>query len=117
MLLLKEETMKRQKSKPQRRDLRKSELVNRIKGFLDSSPAPVTRDKQTLERWRETYRRVRQVSFELNNGKLVPALSKAAIDFAASSLGMLRGNVIVFDTEDESAVLMDHAIYTLAIQK
>lgn len=56
------------------------------------------------------YKRLRPIRLRLNN-KLVSRLSRDALREGASRLGMLRGNTFVFDTEDETSVLMDYCIY------
>jgi len=61
-----------------------------------------------------TYRRIRQIGLRLNH-KLVGTLSKEAMDTAGERLGILRNGVLVFGSEDETAVLMDYAIYNVRI--
>ena len=61
-----------------------------------------------------TYRRIRQVGLQLNH-KLVKTLSKETIDTAGERLGMLKKGILVFDSEDETSVLMDFAIYNVRI--
>lgn len=45
--------------------------------------------------------------------RLVESLSKGELQRGASNLGILQGQQIVFDTEDQSAVLMDYCIHDL----
>lgn len=56
------------------------------------------------------YKHLRLVGRNLNN-KLVQRLSKDVLFEGARKLGFLKGNTFVFDTEDESSVLMDYCIY------
>lgn len=58
------------------------------------------------------YRRYRVDGRALNHKIMGATLDKAAIQYAARALGMMgRGNVMVFDSEDETSVLMDCALY------
>ncbi len=58
------------------------------------------------------YRRYRTDGRVLHHKIIDATLSKAALQFAARSLGMLGGsNVMFFDSEDETSVLMDYALY------
>ena len=52
------------------------------------------------------YKRLHKVGTRLNN-KLVGQLSKDVLDEGAKKLGILQNGIFVFDSEDESAVLMD----------
>jgi len=56
------------------------------------------------------YKRLRQVGRELNN-LIVETLSREAIDWTARRLGLWQDGTIVFETQDETHVLMDHAIH------
>ncbi len=56
------------------------------------------------------YKHMRLVSRNLN-AKLVQRLSKDVLYDGARKLGILKGNTLVFDSEDESSVLMDYCIY------
>jgi hypothetical protein len=56
------------------------------------------------------YKRLRQVGRELNN-RLVETLSGEAIDRTAKRLGLWQDGTLVFETQDETHVLMDHAIH------
>jgi hypothetical protein len=56
------------------------------------------------------YTHLRRIGRELNN-RLVGALSRSAIGEAGKKLGVLRGNALALDTEDELAVLMDFALH------
>jgi hypothetical protein len=58
------------------------------------------------------YKRVREVRFNLS-ARLVKTLSKEVLDEAGRALGMLRKGTFVFDSEDQTAVLMDYAIYNV----
>jgi hypothetical protein len=56
------------------------------------------------------YMQVRLASRNLNS-KLVRRLSKETLYEGGRRLGILKGNTLVFDSEDESSVLMDYCIY------
>ncbi|MEI7701624.1 MAG: SEC-C metal-binding domain-containing protein [Planctomycetia bacterium] len=58
------------------------------------------------------YQKLRATSMKLNN-RLVNRISKETLYEGARKLGILHGNTIVFDTKDESAVLMDYCIYNV----
>ncbi len=57
------------------------------------------------------YQRLRAQSKVLNS-KLIRLLPKEALSAGAQALGLLRNNVLVFASEDETSVLMDHCIHT-----
>ena len=61
------------------------------------------------------YKQLRQVGLELNN-RLVETLSRNALDEGGKNLGILRKNVLVLDTEDEIAVLVDYCLHDLRRQ-
>jgi hypothetical protein len=56
------------------------------------------------------YQRLRQVGLPLNN-RLVKTLSKRDIEEGGKKLGLLRNGTLVFETEDETSVLMDYCIH------
>jgi len=56
------------------------------------------------------YKQFRQVGLGLNN-KLVKSLSREDLNEGGKKLGILRQGVLVFDTEDESSVLMDYCLH------
>ena len=56
------------------------------------------------------YKRLRAVGRNLNQ-KMVERLSKDALHKGGRKLGILRKGVLVFNSEDESAVLMDYCLY------
>ncbi len=58
----------------------------------------------------EEYTRVRDVRIDLNN-KLVKQLSRKTLLKGGRALGLLVDNVLCFETEDESCVLMDYCIH------
>jgi hypothetical protein len=58
----------------------------------------------------ELYQRRRPIRLRLNDA-LTRRLSKDEIQRGANQLGMLRGDVIYFDDEDQTSVLMDYCIY------
>jgi hypothetical protein len=61
-----------------------------------------------------TYRRIRQLGVQLNH-KLVKTLSKETIETAGERLGILKNGILVFDSEKETSVLMDYAIYDVRV--
>jgi hypothetical protein len=61
------------------------------------------------------YRHLRQVGLELNN-RLVETLPKRTLDEGGKKLGILKNNVLVLDTEDEIAVLMDYCLHDVRRQ-
>jgi hypothetical protein len=56
------------------------------------------------------YKHLREVSMKLNQ-RLVQTLSKDVLDEGGRKLGILQGDTLCFNTEDESSVLMDYCIY------
>jgi hypothetical protein len=58
------------------------------------------------------YLRSRQAMMPLSH-KLVATLDKQDLDEGARRLGILKGDVMVFDSEDEAPVLMDYCIYNV----
>ncbi len=58
------------------------------------------------------YRRYRAASKDLNHKIIDATLETEAIQFAARALGMKGpGNMVIFDTEDDTSILMDFAMY------
>jgi len=58
------------------------------------------------------YLRLRQAGLRLNH-KLVKTLSTEALHEGGRRLGILHGQTLVFDSEDETSVLMDYCIYNV----
>ncbi len=56
------------------------------------------------------YRCLRSIRLRLND-KLVHRLSSDVLNDGARRIGILRGEMFVFDNEDETSVLMDYCIY------
>jgi hypothetical protein len=56
------------------------------------------------------YRRLRSVQMRLNN-ELVSRLPMDVLREGAKRIGILHGDMFVFDNEDETSVLMDYCIY------
>jgi hypothetical protein len=56
------------------------------------------------------YQHLRQVGLELNT-RLTKTLSRSELDEGGRKLGILKRNVLVLDTEDEIAVLMDYCLH------
>jgi hypothetical protein len=61
------------------------------------------------------YQHLRQVGLRLNN-RLVKTLAKRDLDEGGKKLGILKGNVLTLDSEDEIAVLMDYCLYDVRRQ-
>jgi len=110
--------MKRPKLNRKQRQMRLGlpPLVNRISELLEAPPALPMLDSQSVARRRESYLRLREASYRLVNEKVLPAYLGDAVEFAGSSLGMLDGKVLSLQTQDESAVLMDHAIFNYRVE-
>jgi len=58
------------------------------------------------------YKRFRQAGVRLNN-KLVESLDGDTMKEGGRRLGILRKDILVFDTEDQASVLMDYCIYNM----
>jgi hypothetical protein len=59
-----------------------------------------------------TYRRYRKDGMTLNHKIMETTLDRAAIQYAGRALGMRSGDdVLVFDSEDDTSVMMDYALY------
>jgi hypothetical protein len=58
------------------------------------------------------YQRLRPVRLRLNH-ELAGRLSREVLFEGAKRLGILRGQTLVFDSEDETSVLMDYCIYNV----
>ena len=58
----------------------------------------------------EQYKRYRKIGLEIN-GVLLKYLPKKAIQECGRNLGIMSGETLVFQDEDESSVLMDHCIH------
>jgi hypothetical protein len=71
-----------------------------------SSSSPVSDTRQLVDR----YLRLRPVRMAMNH-KLVRRLSRDDLREGAKKLGLLKGQQFVFNTEDETSVLMDYCIY------
>jgi hypothetical protein len=61
------------------------------------------------------YKQLREVGLRLNN-RLVETLSKSVLDEGGKKLGIVKKNVLVLDSEDEIAVLMDYCIHDVRRQ-
>jgi len=66
----------------------------------------------THEHLLPVYLRLRQAGLRLNH-KLVGTLSKEDLHEGARRLGILHGETLVFDSPDETSVLMDYCIYNV----
>ena len=58
------------------------------------------------------YLQLRKVGMKLGH-KLVMSLEKDVLEEGGSKLGMVQNGVLVFNSEDESSVLMDYCIYNV----
>jgi hypothetical protein len=58
------------------------------------------------------YQRFRQIGLRLNHA-FTRSLSKEEIETAGQRLGMLHNGTLVFESEDETSVLMDYGIYNV----
>jgi hypothetical protein len=56
------------------------------------------------------YKQLRQLGLELSH-RLIETLPRDAIEESAKKLGILRKKTIIFDSEDELAVLMDYCLH------
>lgn len=75
--------------------------------FRRHTESPQNADrKEILSRYKQS----RQVSKNLNS-KLVASLSRDVLFEGARKLGMLQGKTLIFDSEDQTSVLMDYCIY------
>jgi SEC-C motif len=61
------------------------------------------------------YQQIRQIGLKLNH-MLVERLDKSMLEEGARELDMLRGGVMVFDSEDMTSVLMDYCIHDVRRQ-
>lgn len=82
-------------------------IASRIKNSARSITIP---GPPILATWIERYRRLRRQAVEFNN-PLVVAIDKKSLHHAAEELGILRRGILVFESEEEMNVLMDHALY------
>jgi SEC-C motif len=73
---------------------------------LDSRNTEISQRAEIIRRYKE----LRKAGRHLNN-KLVRRLSKDDLDKGGKKLGFLRRGALVFDTEDETSVLMDYCLY------
>ncbi len=80
---------------------------------LESSGSPSSAERSNLHELVARYQRLRHVRMRLNN-ELVSRLPIDDLKEGAKKLGMLRGDTIVLDNEDESSVLMDYCIYNVS---
>jgi len=61
------------------------------------------------------YKHIRSVSRELA-GRLIERMPRDILDEGAEKLGVLHEGTLVFDSEEEMAVLMDYCLYDIARQ-
>lgn len=93
-----------------RRKNRPTDLKSRIEQLHGAGPVFEQSQGIPATQWSEQYQRIRGAGRRLNEA-LVESIDKEGMRFAAKSLGMLRGDVFVFDDEDEVSLMMDYAIY------
>jgi SEC-C motif len=58
----------------------------------------------------DRYRRMREVRFRLNN-LLIKTVPKKTLEECGRILGLFRKGMLFFDSEDETALLMDYCLY------
>ena len=58
----------------------------------------------------ERYKRLRRLALDLNH-RIVQTIPREAMHQIGEAIGILRGGVLVFESEDESSVLMDCCLY------
>src|SRR5437660_253720 len=58
----------------------------------------------------ERYRRLRRLAAELNQ-KIIETVPKQAMHEVGRAIGILQRGTLVFETEDETSVLMDCCLY------
>ena len=78
--------------------------------FGQSSSHAVALSSQERTVLKNGYQHWRAVGVGLNN-LLVKRLSKSELHAGAKKLGLLQGGVLVFDSEEECAILMDYSIH------
>jgi hypothetical protein len=79
---------------------------------LEQMPNPFEMTASEQETLFAEYRQTRSVGMQLNN-KLVERLGIDVLEEGARKLGLLKQGTFVFETEDESSVLMDYCIYNV----
>lgn len=87
------------------------EWLRRVARKHTTRGGAMTRHADLLPR----YKRLREVGLELNT-RLVKTLPKSVLDEGGKKLGILRKNVLVLDTEDEIALLMDFCLHDVRRQ-
>jgi hypothetical protein len=79
--------------------MRLQELHGNIQMSINSDLVPI-------------YKQFRQAGVGLNH-KLVATLGGDTMKEGGRRLGILRNDILVFDSEDQTSVLMDYCIYNL----
>lgn len=59
----------------------------------------------------EKYKKIREVGMKLNHKIIESCLDHEILYSSAKLLGILKGDLFVFDSEDEASVLMDFALH------
>lgn len=77
---------------------------------LDSLPANNSTRLANRSELISRYQRIRTVGFNLNN-RLAAGLSREVLLDGGQRLGIRRGGKLIFNSEDESSVLMDYCLY------
>lgn len=78
-----------------------------MSGNLAPGLVPMINYDDVLER----YKHMRAINFRLNNKVLTRYAARETVEEAARRLGIWEQGRIIFDTEDQVAVLMDYAYY------
>jgi len=85
-------------------------------GMQDHSPCSTTAtDSADRAEIVSRYKHLRAVGRRLND-KLVQRLSRDVLDEGGRKLGIFQGDVFVFNSEDETSVLMDYCLYDVRRQ-
>ncbi len=81
--------------------------MNRLDKSLEKKPASVI----------EKYKEYRKIGKELNNKIINTSLDRDVFMKAARLLGIARGETLIFESEDETSVLMDFALHDYRTNK
>ena len=78
--------------------------------MAEASAALCVPDSQTLAEWTERYRAIRRKGLEFTK-PLIGEIPREVMDHTAEELGILQQRTYVFESEEETNVLMDHALH------
>lgn len=80
---------------------------------LTASASGISREqRETNHELRKRYEHMRGVAVQLGN-QLISSLSKQVLHEGGKKLGIIEGETLVFDSEDEMSLLMDYCIYNV----